>query len=279
MTSRFPEDLSLNSLIALLRGSLILNVHCYTVWDMEMIIRLSHEFNFKIAAFHHAIEAWKFAPTLAEEGIAAAIFVDSWGFKDEGYYASAYAPSTLYAAGATVIFKTDHPVISGDTLMYEAAKATAYGFPQTLALSAVTINPATALNLQNRVGSIEVGKDADIVLWDRSPFLAGAEVDKVYLNGVNLVDNELSVPVIPANPISTDVSVTPPLPLNSQQSLSSYTITNAVIYTGYDDITYSELKVDNGLITCLSNSCNGTDYVFDLNGGTLIPVPSFLTAA
>ena len=131
---RFPTDLSLDSLGALLRGSLVLHTHCYRSQDFSMMFRLSDEFNFKIAAFHHALEAWKVADALRERDIVTATFADHWGFKVEGYDATPYAPLILAQANARVVLKSDHPVLPAETLMYEAAKAHSYGLDRITAI-------------------------------------------------------------------------------------------------------------------------------------------------
>ena len=133
--SRYPTTLALDSLTALLRGSLVLHTHCYTVWDMEMMIRLSDEFAFNITAFHHAIEAWKIGDVLRDRNIVTATFADHWGFKVEAYDGTPYAPIYLNDVGARVVLKSDHPVLPAETLMYEAAKATAYGLDRLVAIS------------------------------------------------------------------------------------------------------------------------------------------------
>lgn len=111
--SIFPNPIEHESLIALLRGEILLNVHCYETYDLEMLIRLSHEFGFKIAAFHHALEAYEVADLLAAEGIGAAIFADHWGFKKEAYDASVNGAKLLAKAGVLTAFKSDHPVLNG----------------------------------------------------------------------------------------------------------------------------------------------------------------------
>jgi len=132
--ARYPSELSLDSLAALLRGSLVLHTHCYTVWDMEMMIRLATEFNFTIAAFHHAIEAWKMPTVLKEHDIVTATFADHWGFKHEAYDATPYAPKIIVDNGARLVLKSDHPVLPAETLMYEAAKAYGYGLDRLFAI-------------------------------------------------------------------------------------------------------------------------------------------------
>jgi imidazolonepropionase-like amidohydrolase len=136
---RYPTDLSLDSLTALLRGSLILHTHCYTVWDMEMMIRLMDEFKFNVTAFHHAIEAWKLADVLKARNIVTATFADSWGFKVEAYDGTPYAPLILARAGARVVLKSDHPVLPAETLMFEAAKAYGYGLDRITAIRCMRV--------------------------------------------------------------------------------------------------------------------------------------------
>ena len=109
----FPDPIEQETLIALLRGEILLNVHCYQPNDIEMMVRLSHEFNFKIRAFHHALEAWKVAELLAHEGIGVALFADHFGYKKEAYGISVKGPSILAKNGVKVAFKSDHPVLNG----------------------------------------------------------------------------------------------------------------------------------------------------------------------
>ena len=118
-----PNDLEFEPLVALLRGNASLNVHCYQVNDMEAMIRLSKEFGFKIAAFHHALEAYMIPKLLVENNISVATFSDLWGYKREAWYARVDAPAQLAEAGVKVALKSDHPVIDSRYLMFEAAKA------------------------------------------------------------------------------------------------------------------------------------------------------------
>lgn len=182
-----PFRADLEPVVALLRGEVLLQVHCYEVHDMETLFRLSDEFGFKIAAVHHALEAWKIPKTLAERKIATAIFSDLWGFKLEAYDGSVYAPKILHDAGVAVAIKTDHPVIDEQYLMFEAAKAHHYGLDQQAAIQAVTRNPARAIGLGDRVGTLEAGKEADVLVWDRPPMQLGARPERVYVNGREVV--------------------------------------------------------------------------------------------
>ena len=103
-----------------------------------MMVRLTHEFGFKIQTFHHALEAWRVADMLAEEGISVAIFADHWGYKKEAFDTSVRAAQILSEKGVQVAFKSDHPVLNSQNLIYEAAKGHHYGLSPELAIKSVT---------------------------------------------------------------------------------------------------------------------------------------------
>lgn len=182
-----PFRAELEPIVALLRGEIWLEVHCYEVHDIETLVRISHEFGFKIAAIHHALEAWKVPQILKEEKIGVATFADLWGFKMEAYDASVHAPQVLQTAGVTVALKSDHPVLDSTWLMNEAAKSHHYGVPEQVALQMVTRNPAKLIGMAERVGTVEVGKDADVVVWPGSPLRLGARPERVFVGGVQVV--------------------------------------------------------------------------------------------
>jgi imidazolonepropionase-like amidohydrolase len=179
----FPNDRSLDSLISLIRHEARLNNHCYQIQDFEMMFRLSDEFGFNITTFHHALEAWKIPDLIKKRDISVATFSDLWGYKYEAYDASVRGPKILYDAGVNTIIKTDHPVTFAKYLMWEAAKASHYGLPAQAAMASVTINPAMASGLCDRIGSIVEGKHADLVVWDRNPMLLGAKPNQVFIEG------------------------------------------------------------------------------------------------
>ncbi len=159
-----PQDLTLEPLVAVLNNQALLMVHCYKVEDFEMMIRTAHEFNFSIATFQHALEAWKVPQLMAQNNITIATFPDYWGFKMEGFDASVHAPKILADAGVNVAMKSDHPVLYAKYLIMEAATANHYGLGPELSLQSVTIAPAKGMGIDNRVGTLEVGKDADVVV-------------------------------------------------------------------------------------------------------------------
>ena len=186
-TGQRPFRPELEPIVALLRGEVLLQVLCYDVHDIETLIRISREFGFKIAAIHHALEAWKVPELLKAEGIGVATFADLWGFKMEAYDASVHAPQLLTDAGVTVALKSDHPVLDSKWLVNEAATAHHYGVPEQTALQMVTRNPARLIGLGERIGTLEVGKQADVAVWPGSPLAVGAQPERVFVRGVQVV--------------------------------------------------------------------------------------------
>ncbi|CDS12474.1 hypothetical protein LRAMOSA04668 [Lichtheimia ramosa] len=188
LSERFPESLKHESLIALLRHQVKLNVHCYLPQDLEAMVDHSLEFDFEIAAFHHALSAWQVPDIIkrAKTNITIATFADMWGYKQEAMDQNVNAPNILSQAGIPVAFKSDHPVMNARDLVHEAQKAYHYGFDEHKALQALTSVPAAALAVDHRVGSLQVGKDADIVIWHRHPLRLGARPEHVIIDGQTL---------------------------------------------------------------------------------------------
>ncbi|KAJ2964035.1 hypothetical protein NQZ79_g901 [Umbelopsis isabellina] len=186
LSTPFPESIELESLVALLRGDTKLNVHCYEPHDLEAMVRHSHEFNFDIAAFHHALKAWKVPEIIkrAKGNVTIATFSDMWGYKFEAMDGNVRAPQILEEAGIPVALKTDHPVLTAQDLAHEAAKSYHYGLAEHKALKSITSIPAAAMGLSHRVGSIAPGMDADIVIWERHPLRLGARPDHVIVDGI-----------------------------------------------------------------------------------------------
>ncbi len=186
---RRPYDPAHELLGALLRGQVRLQVHCYEVHDIETLLRVTREFGVRVSAIHHALEAWKVPQLLVRERVAVATFADLWGFKMEAYDASVRGPAVLAKAGVQVALKSDHPVLDAATLMHQAAKAHHYGLSAQDALAAVTRVPAEIIGLGDRLGTVEVGKSGDLVVWDRPPLTAlGAKPTHVLVDGVVWVD-------------------------------------------------------------------------------------------
>lgn len=187
------RDLGLETLAEVLRGNILPQMHCYRADEMAQVIDMSHEFGYKVRAFHHGVEAYKIADLLAKEGIGAAVWADWGDFKMEALDAVRANMALLWKAGVKVMIHSDDPSGS-QRLNQEVAKAMAAGraiglnITEEDAVKWMTINPAWALDLDSKIGSIETGKDADVVLWSGDPFSVYTHTEKVWIDGALLYD-------------------------------------------------------------------------------------------
>jgi imidazolonepropionase-like amidohydrolase len=187
------RDLGMETLAEVLRGNILVHNHCYRADEMAQMIDIAHEFGYKIRAFHHCVECYKVADLLAKEGIGSAAWAD-WGmFKMEAADAVKGNLALIDHAGARALIHSDDP--SGNQrLNQEVAKAmaagAAIGIPvsEDEAIKWLTINPAWALALDDRIGSLEANKNADVVLWSSDPFSVYAHADKVWIDGALMFD-------------------------------------------------------------------------------------------
>eukprot|EP01006_Ploeotia_vitrea_P025377 TRINITY_DN58252_c0_g1_i1.p1 TRINITY_DN58252_c0_g1~~TRINITY_DN58252_c0_g1_i1.p1 ORF type:complete len:960 (-),score=114.32 TRINITY_DN58252_c0_g1_i1:93-2672(-) len=187
-------DLEVEPLIGILKGLVRLHIHCYQTNDIEMVIRLGEEFGFNVTAVHHALEAYLIADMLKAKGVSVATFSDLWGYKWEAYDASVYQPRILQEKKINVALKSDHPVIYARDMMYEGGKSHYYGSSKKDAFASLYINPARATGTDFRVGSLEKGKDADIVLWESHPLQVGSLPTTVMIEGKTLHEGKQSSP-------------------------------------------------------------------------------------
>jgi imidazolonepropionase-like amidohydrolase len=179
-----PErNLQLEALADVLAGKVRVNIHSYQVNHFEALFRISDEFHFPIAALHHALDAYMIAPEIARRHIGVVTFADAWGFKVEAWDAIPQNAYLLWKNGITVSLHTDNPVIEEKYYIEQAAIVAHYGMPDEAALETVTINPARILGIDQHVGSIEPGKDADLSLWDAHPLDLRAHVESVFIDG------------------------------------------------------------------------------------------------
>ena len=189
------RDLNLETLAEVLRGNILVHNHCYRADEMAQMIDIAHEFGYKIRAFHHGVEAYKIADLLAKEGIGAAIWADWGGFKMEALDGIRGNMALVNQAGAKTIVHSDDPSGS-QRLNQEAAKGIEAGkelgidISEDQAIKWLTINPAWALDLDSKVGSLEAGKDADVVLWSGDPFSVYTRAEKVWIDGAMLYDRD-----------------------------------------------------------------------------------------
>ena len=187
------RDLGMETLADVLRGNILVQWHCYTASDMEEAMEVADEFGFKVRSFHHAVEAYKIADILAEKGISASIWSDWGGFKMEALDGVRANLPLVHAAGGRAIVHSDDP--SGmQRLNQDAAKGIAAGRDVGIqitpeeAIKWITLNPAWALGIDDRTGSLTQGKNADVVLWTGDPFSVYSHPEKVWVDGALLFD-------------------------------------------------------------------------------------------
>jgi len=189
------RDLRLETLAGVLAGDIRPQVHCYRSDEMAALLDISKEFGFKIAAFHHAVEAYKIPGLLAKTGTCAAMWADWWGFKMEAWDGIRANMALVDAGGACALIHSD----SQDDIQrlnQETSKALSAGRQAGLDISDahavmwMTLNPAKVLGLADKIGSLEQGKDADVVIWSGNPFSVYARAEKVFLDGAVVYDRD-----------------------------------------------------------------------------------------
>ena len=182
------RDLRLEPLVEILEGKRLVHSHCYRADEILQLLRLAEEFGFKIATLQHVLEGYKVADEIAAHGAGASTFSDWWGYKVEAYDAIPHNAALMTERGVLVSINSD----SAEEMRHlnqEAAKTMKWGGMTELeALKMVTLNPAIQLGIDSRVGSIEVGKDADLVLYDGSPLALGSVVQKTFVDGIIYFD-------------------------------------------------------------------------------------------
>jgi len=184
------RDLQLEPLVEILEGKRYVHAHSYVASEILMLINIADEFGFKIKTFQHVLEGYKVAKEIAAHGAGASIFADSWGYKIEAYDAIPYNAAIMTRAGVVVSMNSDSDE-RARRLNIEAAKAMHWGdLTEEQALKLVTLNPAIQLGIQDRVGSLEVGKDADVVIWNAHPFSVYARVDTTFIDGEVFFDRQ-----------------------------------------------------------------------------------------
>jgi imidazolonepropionase-like amidohydrolase len=187
------RDLRLEPLVEVLEGKRYVHSHCYREDEILMLLRVAKEFGFKIRTFQHILEGYKVADELAAAGVGASTFSDWWAYKVEAYDAIPYNAALMTKRGVVVSINSDDAE-EATHLNQEAAKAIKYGgLSRDEALKLVTLNPAMQLGIDKRVGSIDVGKDADLIIYNHDPLSAYAVAQKTIVDGRVLFDREKDV--------------------------------------------------------------------------------------
>jgi imidazolonepropionase-like amidohydrolase len=185
------HDLKLEALADVLRGKLMVQIHCYRADEMLTEMAMAKEFGYKLRAFHHAVEAYKVADQLAANNVAIATWADWWGFKQEAWDAIPWNAVIAMRKGVRVAIKSDSEDYNR-RLNQDAAKIMRYGgATEEEALKMITLNAAWIVGVDDRVGSIDVGKDADLVIWDGYPLSSFGVPEKVLIDGEVYFDRSL----------------------------------------------------------------------------------------
>lgn len=184
-------DLELETLVEILDTDRFISCHSYQQGEINMLIHVADSMRFKINTFTHILEGYKVADKMKSHGIGGSTFSDWWAYKFEVNDAIPYNGAIMHNQGIVVAYNSDDAEM-GRRLNQEAAKAVKYGgVSEEEALKFVTLNPAKLLHLDNRMGSIKVGKDADVVLWSDNPLSIYAVVEKTIIDGVVYFDKDL----------------------------------------------------------------------------------------
>jgi imidazolonepropionase-like amidohydrolase len=273
------KDLRLGTLADILRGKVWVHCHSYRADEMLMMARLSKEYGFKLGALQHALEAYKIAPELAELGIGVSMFSDNWSFKIEGYDAIPFNAALCTRAGVVVSINTDG--LSGTSaLNIDAAKTMRYGgLTEEEALATITINPAKQMGIDHRTGSLEVGKDADISIWDGHPL-------SVYAKPVmTLVEGEVFFERRDAHGIDRASFTKPVLDRPSGRKMPAlpprvraYAITNATVHPVSGPSVRGTVVVEDGRITAVGERVAIPRDAFRIDARGMHVYPGFIDA-
>jgi len=180
----------LEVLAGILSGDVLVHCHSYRADEILMLMRVLEDFGVDNVTFQHVNEGFKVAPELANYGAGASIFADWWAYKFEVYYSTAYNAAILTKNGVLTSINSDSAELNRH-LYHEAAKSQKYGdLTDNQALRLITINPARQLGIADRVGSLEVGKDADIAIFDEHPLSIYAIAQRTIVDGVTRFDRE-----------------------------------------------------------------------------------------
>lgn len=184
------RDLELDALVEILDNKRFITCHSYVQSEINMLMHVADSLGFKINTFTHILEGYKVADKMKEHGIAGSTFSDWWAYKMEVAEAIPYNGAIMHNVGITTAFNSDDAEMAR-RLNQEAGKSVLYGgVPEEEALKLVTLNPARMMHIDNRVGSLKAGKDADVVIWSANPLSIYAKAEKTFVDGIAYWDIE-----------------------------------------------------------------------------------------
>jgi len=177
------RNLRLDAALEILNGERIVHIHSYRQDEILMFVRLAQELGFKVGTFQHVLEGYKVADEIKNIGAGGSTFSDWWAYKMEVYDAIPHNGAMMHEVGVTMSFNSDDAELA-TRMNLEAAKAVKYGgLSEEEALKFVTLNPAKQLGIDKRVGSLEIGKDADFVIWSDHPMSGSAVAEQTWIDG------------------------------------------------------------------------------------------------
>ncbi len=184
------RDLALEAMVEILNDERFITCHSYVQSEINMLMHVADDFDFRVNTFTHILEGYKVADKMAKRGVGGSTFSDWWAYKFEVRYAIPYNAALMTMAGVTTAINSDDAEMAR-RLNQEAAKSVKYGgMSEEEAWKMVTLNPAKLLHLDDRMGSIRVGKDADLVLWSDNPLSIYAQAEKTMVDGRLYYDQE-----------------------------------------------------------------------------------------
>jgi hypothetical protein len=184
------RDLELDALVEILNNKRFITCHSYVQSEINMLLHVADSMGFKVNTFTHILEGYKVADKMKQHGNNASTFADWWAYKFEVNDAIPFNAAILTKMGVNTSVNSDDAEM-GRRLNQEAAKSVKYGgLTEEQAFKLCTLNPAKMMHIDNRVGSIKVGKDADVVLWSDNPLSIYAKVEKTFVDGIAYYDAE-----------------------------------------------------------------------------------------
>jgi imidazolonepropionase-like amidohydrolase len=244
------RDLRLEALADVLSGELKIHCHCYRSDEILMLLRVCERFGVRVASLQHVLEGYKVAPEIARHGASCSPFSDWWAYKWEAADAIPHCAALLYEAGISVCLKSDSNELMRH-MFHEAAKTIKHGnMPELEALRSITLNPAKQLGLAKRIGSIEVGKDADLAIFNGHPFNGYARVEMTLIEGEIYFQNS---PELKPNPIaqSGPGPRIDKLPMPARSADGRYVLVGATVHTGTNTIPNATVVIDRGRISAV----------------------------
>jgi imidazolonepropionase-like amidohydrolase len=188
--NKVRKDLELDAMVEIMNKKRFITCHSYVQSEINMLMHVADKFNFKVNTFTHILEGFKVADKMKKHGAGASSFSDWWAYKFEVYDAIPYNGAILHEQGIVTAYNSDDAEMAR-RLNQEAAKAVKYGnVPEEEALKFVTLNPAKLLHIDDRVGSIKIGKDADLVLWNEHPLSVYASAEMTFVDGIKFFDKK-----------------------------------------------------------------------------------------